>query len=70
MKMFYEPDRKDSTLLPILLARVNLDTEIWSDEWKGYVNLCLHFKFHRTIKYKWNFIDHNTEVNTELIERF
>ena len=38
MKMFYVPDRKESTLLPILLAHVHPDTEIWSDEWKGYVN--------------------------------
>ena len=68
MKMFYVPDRKESTLLPILLAHVHPDTEIWSDEWKGYVNLGLHFKVHRTIKHKENFIDPNTGVNTQLIE--
>ena len=68
MKLFYVPDRKESTLLPILLAHVHPETEIWSDEWKGYVNLGNYFRRHRTVKHKENFINPETGLNTQLIE--
>ena len=68
MKMFYVPDRKESTLLPILRANIHPETEIWSDEWKGYSNLHLYFEKHRTVKHKDNLIDPETGVNTQLIE--
>ena len=37
VKMFYVPDRKASTLIPILIKHVPPETTIWSDEWRAYV---------------------------------
>ena len=68
IKLFYVEDRKESTLLPILLKHVHPKTTIWSDEWKAYVNLQNYLEKHETVCHSENFIGPETDTNTQLIE--
>ena len=39
VKIINVPDRKASTLIPILRKHVHPQSTIWSDEWRGYVSV-------------------------------
>ena len=60
--------RDADTLLPIIASVVREGSEIWSDCWKAYGQLPdLGFQ-HATVNHSENFVDPETQVNTQLIE--
>ena len=68
VKMFNVPDRKGSTLIPILRKHVHPQSTIWSDEWPGYVSVKDYFCDHKTVCHKDFLIDPETTVHTQSIE--
>ncbi|KCZ73981.1 hypothetical protein H311_05058, partial [Anncaliia algerae PRA109] len=56
------PDKKASTILPIILSQVAENSVFWTDEFKSYANLTnLGFR-HKTICRKYEFINSETGV--------
>ena len=53
------PQRDAATLLPIIQAHSNPDTEIWSDEWRAYsqVPSLPNITTHRTVNHSLHFKD-------------
>lgn len=63
-----ENSRDERTLLDLIKKHVAPGTEIYTDCWKGYVNLSEHGFIHKTINHSENFVDPNTGVHTQNIE--
>ena len=62
-------DRKEETLLPILLDNILPDTIIISDQWKSYSKLYKHFSQHLTVNHSVEFVDpSDPRVHTNNIE--
>jgi transposase-like protein len=64
------PDKKSSTLIPIIMQQVANGSKIWTDELSSY--RCIrHFNYiHGTVCHKYEFINSETGVNTQAIESF
>ena len=73
--LFIVPDRKQSTLLPIIERYVAPGTMIFSDQWRAYINLngrCLHYTVahnKRFVKYIFKPMRGVIKVTTNHIER-
>jgi transposase-like protein len=61
-------NRKRETLEPIILQATNEDSVIFSDKWAAYDNLENQNRFHLTVNHSENFVDPETEANTQRIE--
>ncbi|KCZ77887.1 hypothetical protein H311_01095, partial [Anncaliia algerae PRA109] len=64
------PDKKESTLVPIICSQVAENSIIWTDEFKSYYNLSKYNFIHNTVCHKYQFINHSTGVNTQAVESF
>ncbi len=56
-----------STLLPIIQQYVRPGTTVLSDEWRGIPSLGMT---HQTVNHSLNFVDPNTRVHTQRIEKY
>uniref|UniRef100_A0A0N5BPD3 DDE_Tnp_IS1595 domain-containing protein n=1 Tax=Strongyloides papillosus TaxID=174720 RepID=A0A0N5BPD3_STREA len=63
------PDRSSKTLMEVLKRRVNEDTLIISDMWKGYSRVIRNGYDHLQVNHKFNFVDPDTGTHTQNIER-
>jgi transposase-like protein len=61
-------NRKRETLEPIILHATNEESVIFSDKWAAYDDLENQNRFHLTVNHSENFVDPETEVNTQRIE--
>ena len=69
VRFYVVPDRTTATLLPIILDQVEPGSHIWSDRWASY-NCLISMGFqHATVNHTENFVDPETGVNTQIIER-
>lgn len=59
--------RDSTTLLNIILENVEEGTTIYTDKWKGYINLNQYYH-HLDVNHTTNFVDPITGANTQLIE--
>jgi len=64
------PDNKrdEKTLLKLLEKHVEAGTTIYSDLWRGYINLGQHGYYHGTVNHSYNFVDPTSGVHTNTIE--
>jgi DNA-directed RNA polymerase subunit M/transcription elongation factor TFIIS len=60
--------RNKEVLTRVILENVEVGTTIYTDEWKGYVDLNRVGYIHFTVNHRRNFIDPVTGANTQLIE--
>ncbi|MGL5706978.1 MAG: IS1595 family transposase [Aeromonas sp.] len=69
-KVFYQavPNRKEVTLLPILKERIHPKSTVYSDCWRAYSNLAVHFAQHGTVNHSVGFKDIITGVHTNVVE--
>ncbi|KCZ75611.1 hypothetical protein H311_03409 [Anncaliia algerae PRA109] len=64
------PDKKESTIVPIICSQVASNSRIWTDEHKYHSNLnSFNFVSH-LVCYKYEFINSLNGVNTQAIESF
>ncbi|KCZ77490.1 hypothetical protein H311_01496 [Anncaliia algerae PRA109] len=65
------PDRTQSTLLNKIHEIIKPGTIIWSDEWRGYLNLRHDAQYiHQAVNYSYQFVDPTTGVHTQNIESY
>lgn len=64
------PDKKASTILPIIIANVKAGTTIHTDEHLSYKKLNQIGFNHSTVCHKYEFVDKETGVHTQVIESF
>lgn len=64
------PNKESATLIPIICSQVAANSTIWTDEHRSYSCLS-RFNFqHGTVCHKYNFINHDNNVNTQAVESF
>lgn len=64
------PDRRSETLLPIIEKYIASGSTIYSDLWRAYDTLCNYENYtHRTVNHSKNFVNPETNVHTQNIER-
>lgn len=69
--LYAVPDRRATTLLPIIAESIRPGSTIISDSWAAYggiANLNQHFT-HLTVNHTYNFVDPNTGAHTQTVER-
>ncbi|KAG0441185.1 hypothetical protein DMUE_1240, partial [Dictyocoela muelleri] len=64
------PDKKQSTILPIICSQVLSGSTIHTDKHLAYRNLTAKGYTHGTVCHKYIFVDRITGVNTQAIESF
>lgn len=69
VRFFVVPDRKQTTLVPIIKAHVGPSSVVVSDEWKGYSRVEKNGFVHETVCHKTNFVNPNTGYNTQAVKR-
>ena len=62
------PDRKSSTLIPIINDICLPGTIIFSDEWASYQNIDKNLYLHDTVNHTLHFVDPESGVHTQNIE--
>lgn len=63
------PNRNEITLLDIITQHVHPGSVIYTDMWKGYLNIIYHNDMkHYTVNHSKNFVDPITGVHTNTIE--
>jgi transposase len=63
------PERSSTVLFEICSSHLKYDTKIYSDCWRGYSLLRIHFDV-RSLNHKLNFVDpNNRNMHTQNIER-
>ena len=68
--MYTVPDRKATTLIPIIAANILPGTTVISDQWRVYNNVGqLPGLRHLTVNHSLNFVDPNSGAHTQRIER-
>jgi len=67
-RLFYVENRREDTLLPIILSNVETESTIYSDGWRGYYNLGTYFSVHHTVNHTEYFVDPDTGANTQKME--
>lgn len=65
------PDRGDCTLLDKIIENIADGSTIYSDSWKGYQTNKIEVEGfqHAKVNHKYNFIDPDTGVHTQTVER-
>ena len=61
-------DRSEETLLEVIMENVELGSTIYTDCWRGYLNLNSYGYIHYTVNHSRNFVDPETAVHTQTIE--
>ncbi|KCZ75610.1 hypothetical protein H311_03410 [Anncaliia algerae PRA109] len=64
------PDKKESTIVPIICSQVASNSRIWTDEHKYYSNLNSFNFVPCLVCYKYELINSLNGVNTQAIESF
>ncbi|KCZ73838.1 hypothetical protein H311_05202, partial [Anncaliia algerae PRA109] len=64
------PDKKESTIVPIICSQVASNSRIWTDEHKSYSNLNSFNFVHHSVCHKYEFINSLNGVNTQAVESF
>lgn len=64
------PDKKASTIIPILVDQIAHGSTIYTDEHRSYSQLSGLGYNHRSVCHKYEFINSTTGVNTQAIESF
>ncbi|KCZ77487.1 hypothetical protein H311_01499 [Anncaliia algerae PRA109] len=62
------PNRNAETLINIIKRHVHSDSIIFTDCWKGYVNIKNEFSSHKTINHSLAFVDFVNNIHTNTIE--
>ena len=60
--------RSESTLIELIKKHIAPGTILFSDCWKGYINLEKHGYKHLSVNHSENFVDPETRVHTQTIE--
>ena len=69
--MWLVPDRKASTLIPLIMDNVINGTIIHSDQWSAYRQLSTKTNItYKTVNHSQHFVDPITRVHTQAIERY
>ncbi|KAG0419263.1 hypothetical protein EQH57_0549 [Dictyocoela roeselum] len=63
-------NKLELTIVPILCSQVASNSIIWTDEHGAYANLKDLFLDHDTVCHKYQFVNYDTEVNTQAVECF
>jgi transposase-like protein len=64
------PDKKASTLIPIICSQVADNSVIWTDEHRSYGRLNEFSYTHESVCHKYEFVNYETGVNTQAVESF
>ncbi|KAG0438567.1 hypothetical protein DMUE_3015 [Dictyocoela muelleri] len=64
------PDKKQTTILPIICSNIISRSLIHTDEHRSYRNISDHGFTHGTACHKYNFVDRTTVVHTQAVESF
>lgn len=64
------PDKKATTMIPIIQDNVATGSIIWTDEHKSYSSLSKKGYTHGTVCHKREFVNQETGVNTQAVESF
>ena len=64
------PDKKASTIVPILTNTICSNSTIWTDEHGAYRSLSSLFEDHKTVCHKYEFVNILDGVHTQAIESF
>lgn len=64
------PNKKATTIIPIICSHVNEHSTIHTDEHRSYLTLSRHSYEHRTVCHKYNFVDNLSGVHTQAVECF
>ncbi|KAG0441997.1 hypothetical protein DMUE_0626 [Dictyocoela muelleri] len=64
------PNKAQSTIVPIIVSQVCVNSIIHTNEHGAYCNLHRYSYIHKTVCHKYNFVDRETGVHTQAIESF
>jgi transposase len=64
------PDKKASTMVSIIVENVATGSKIWTDEYKSYSRLNSLGYDHGTVFHKYEFVNRETDINTQAVESF
>lgn len=64
------PNKKASTIIPIICSQVASNSTIYTDEHGAYCRLNAHEYVHETVCHKYEFVNSLNGVNTQAIESF
>lgn len=69
VRFFVIPDRKGTTLIPLIADHCEFGSVIVSDQWSGYSRLEENGYWHQTVNHSRNFVDPVSGYHTQAIER-
>lgn len=64
------PNKKQETIIPIIVNQVEPYSIIWTDEHRSYSCLSQLNYLHSTVCHKYEFINHSNGTNTQAVESF
>lgn len=64
------PNKRASTIIPIICDRVISGSTIITDEHRSYNSLISHGFIHKSVCHKYNFVDPITQIHTQHVESF
>ena len=70
IRLFYVPDRKQHTLIKIIKDNINIGSTVYSDSFRSYWILAEEGYNHKMVNHEIEYVDQDTNVHTNTIERY